>query len=562
MNFKSFNNLIELFDHVKEQNLDKQFLFQVDSNKLLQSISWKKAGQKVCNLAKFLSDRGVLKGDRVLLVSENRPEWLISDLSILTLGAITVPNYTTYTEKDFEFILNDCNPKGLIVSNKKLLDKVLIACKKINYEFNFIIIFDKEEANLNVVSLEEIENTQIKKNNFIARTDPACIIYTSGTQGNPKGVLLSHGGILANVEGAYNLVKEIKTNQYRFLTWLPLSHSYEHTVQFVQISLAAEIVYCQYLEKLMETIKIARPDIMTAVPRFYNNLYNKMQSKLKESKIFSKTVELGKRNFVGEKLSIFENLLNKILTILVRKKVLNNFGGRLKAFISGGGPLDKNIGIFLNAVGLKTLQGYGLTEFSPIVSCNPINKIKVETVGIPFSNIEVKINHDGEILAKGESLMIKYWNNEQATSEAIKDGWLHTGDIGEIDHDGYLKITDRKKDIIVNAGGDNISPAKIENLLCINPEIEQAFVYGDNKNYLVALVVLNKQNQLSRSEVQVIIDKVNKNLTAIEKIKNFSILQDGFTLENNMMTPTMKIKRHIISKKFAETLNSFYSSKK
>ena len=562
MNFKSFNNLIELFDHVKEQNLDKQFLFQVDSNKLLQSISWKKAGQKVCNLAKFLSDRGVLKGDRVLLVSENRPEWLISDLSILTLGAITVPNYTTYTAKDFEFILNDCNPKGLIVSNKKLLDKVLIACKKINYEFNFIIIFDKEEANLNVVSLEEIENTQIKKNNFITRTDPACIIYTSGTQGNPKGVLLSHGGILANVEGAYNLVKEIKTNQYRFLTWLPLSHSYEHTVQFVQISLAAEIVYCQYLEKLMETIKIARPDIMTAVPRFYNNLYNKMQSKLKESKIFSKTVELGKRNFVGEKLSIFENLLNKILTILVRKKVLNNFGGRLKAFISGGGPLDKNIGIFLNAVGLKTLQGYGLTEFSPIVSCNPINKIKVETVGIPFSNIEVKINHDGEILAKGESVMIKYWNNEQATSEAIKDGWLHTGDIGEIDQDGYLKITDRKKDIIVNAGGDNISPAKIENLLCINPEIEQAFVYGDNKNYLVALVVLNKQNQLSRSEVQVIIDKVNKNLTAIEKIKNFSILTDGFTLENNMMTPTMKIKRHIISKNFAETLNSFYSSKK
>ncbi len=183
-------------------------------------------------------------------------------------------------------------------------------------------------------------------------------------------------------------------------------------------------------------------------------------------------------------------------------------------------------------------------------------------MGIPFSNIEVKINHDGEILAKGESLMIKYWNNEQATSEAIKDGWLHTGDIGEIDQDGYLKITDRKKDIIVNAGGDNISPAKIENLLCINPEIEQAFVYGDNKNYLVALVVLNKQNQLSRSEVQVIIDKVNKNLTAIEKIKNFSILQDGFTLENNMMTPTMKIKRHIISKKFAETLNSFYSSKK
>ncbi len=254
-------------------------------------------------------------------------------------------------------------------------------------------------------------------------------------------------------------------------------------------------------------------------------------------------------------------MLNKILNYLVRKKVVKNFGGNLKAFISGGGPLDKNIGIFLNSVGLRTLQGYGLTEFSPVVSCNPINKIKIETVGIPFKNIKVKINDDGEIIVQGESLMMKYWNNEKATNEAIKNGWLYTGDIGEIDEDGYLKITDRKKDIIVNSGGDNISPAKIENLLCINPEIEQAFIYGDNKNYLVALIVLNKEFNLSRAEIEKIVDKVNKGLTAIEKIKNFSVLKEAFTIDNNMLTPTMKIKRHVIKNHFLEILNAFYSSK-
>ena len=561
MNFKIINCLIDLFDQAKQHNLDKNFLFKINKDKKIESFSWREADEHIKNISNFLLENKVVKGDRILLVSENRPEWLLSDLAILKSGAITVPNYTTYTIKDFEFILNDCLPKGLIVSNAKLLNTIQKACENINYKLQFIILFDKENTNFDVTYFYDIKNNQINNHCEIKRTDPACIIYTSGTQGTPKGVLLSHGGILCNVEGAIEIINEIKINKFRFLTWLPLSHSYEHTVQFVQIALFAEIFYCANLERLMDTIKISQPHIMTAVPRFYNNLYNKMQPKLKESYIFSKTVDLGSKIFLGQKVNILERLSNKILNYVVRKKVVKNFGGNLKAFISGGGPLDKNIGVFLNSVGLRTLQGYGLTEFSPVVSCNPINKIKIETVGVPFKNIKVKINQDGEILVQGESLMMRYWNNEKATNDTIQNGWLHTGDIGEIDHEGYLKITDRKKDIIVNSGGDNISPAKIENLLCINPEIEQSFVYGDNKNYLVALLVLNKEFNLTRADIQIVVDKVNKELTAIEKIKNFAIINQPFSIENNMLTPTMKIKRHVIKNYFKELLNSFYAPK-
>ena len=256
-----------------------------------------------------------------------------------------------------------------------------------------------------------------------------------------------------------------------------------------------------------------------------------------------------------------EKIINYFLDILVRRKIKKNLGGNIKAFISGGGPLDPQVGLFLNALGLKTMQGYGLTEASPVVSCNPVNFIKVETVGKVLKNMQVKIAEDGEILVSGENIMLGYWNNEQATKDTIINNWLHTGDIGEIDADGYLKITDRKKDIIVNSGGDNISPAKIENLLCANPEIDQALIFGDNKNYLVALIFINKEFNLSRGEIGTIIDNVNEQLTAIEKIKNFHILDEGFTLENNMLTPTMKMKRYVIVKKFFDVLNHFYNSK-
>ncbi len=258
-------------------------------------------------------------------------------------------------------------------------------------------------------------------------------------------------------------------------------------------------------------------------------------------------------------MSFFEKLLNSLMDILVRKKIKQQFGGNLKAFISGGGALDREIGEFLNSVGLPTLQGYGLTETSPVVSCNPIHKIKVETVGPPFKGNQVKIANDGEILVKGENVMLGYWNKKEETDKVIKDGWLHTGDIGEIEpNDGYLKITDRKKDIIVSLGGDNISPAKIENMITNEQEVDQCMVYGDKKNYLVALIVANKEFLKEKEKINNVIENVNKKLTLVEKIKKIQLIDENFSIENGLLTPTMKIKRKKVTEKYKKDLEKLY----
>jgi long-chain acyl-CoA synthetase len=343
-----------------------------------------------------------------------------------------------------------------------------------------------------------------------------------------------------------------------------LSHSYEHTVQFAQIAVGAKVFYAEKIEKLLDNISEAKPTIMTAVPRFYQNLYNKININMKKTTEFKAilikaTINLGRKKLLRQKMNLIEKLINSILNILVRKKVKKQFGGNLKAFVSGGGALDKEIGEFLNAIGLPTLQGYGLTETSPVVSCNPIHKIRVETVGPPFKGNEVKIAEDGEILVKGENVMLGYWNRKEDTEKAIKNGWLYTGDIGEIDpKDGYLKITDRKKDIIVSAGGDNISPAKIENQLSNSIAIDQCMVYGDGKNYLVALVVPTKEFKGNKDKITEIINKINENLTLAEKVKKFYLIDDNFTIENGLLTPTMKIKRSKITIKYKNILENFY----
>ena len=564
-----FNNLPELFYFQADKNENNQHLLKLDSNNQVVSMSWLETKNLTKKIHNFLANKYLGELERVLLVSENRPEWMASDIAIMSNKLICVPNYTTYTSRDFEHILNDSQPVGLIVSNKNLLQTILTASEKVKYNFKFILCFDYFENNSisNLVFLNDLTDDNNDNNREkikeIKRKDPACIIYTSGTQGLPKGVILSHGGILSNCEGAYELLKTIKSPDLTFLTWLPLSHSYEHAVQFVQIILEAKVFYNKSIETLLPTIKIAQPHIMTAVPRFYNNLHAKMkinlknQSKLKQN-LFNKTIQLGTKKFKNIKLSFSENIINLILDKLVRKKVKNNFGGRLEAFISGGGPLDSQVGEALNALGLKTLQGYGLTETSPVVSCNLLNKVKVDTVGPIFPGVEVKLAEDGEILVKGENLMLGYWNNKEATEQTIKDGWLHTGDIGEFDEDNYLKITDRKKDIIVSLGGDNIAPSKIENLLTLSPEIEQACVFGEQKNYIAALLVLNSESKSSDEDIQRYIDEVNKDLTQPEKIKKFIFIDEPFSIENNLMTPTMKVRRHEVQKKYQNQIDQLF----
>ena len=564
-----FNNLPELFYFQADKNENNQHLLKLDSNNQVISMSWLETKNLTTKIHNFLANKYLGELERVLLVSENRPEWMASDIAIMSNKLICVPNYTTYTSRDFEHILNDSQPVGLIVSNKNLLQTILTASEKVKYNFKFILCFDYFENNSisNLVFLNDLTDDNNDNNREkikeIKRTDPACIIYTSGTQGLPKGVILSHGGILSNCEGAYELLKTIKGPDLTFLTWLPLSHSYEHAVQFVQIILEAKVFYNKSIETLLPTIKIAQPHIMTAVPRFYNNLHAKMkinlknQSNLKQN-LFNKTIQLGTKKFKNIKLSFSENIINLILDKLVRKKVKNNFGGRLEAFISGGGPLDSQVGEALNALGLKTLQGYGLTETSPVVSCNLLNKVKVDTVGPIFPGVEVKLAEDGEILVKGENLMLGYWNNKEATEQTIKDGWLHTGDIGEFDEDNYLKITDRKKDIIVSLGGDNIAPSKIENLLTLSPEIEQACVFGEQKNYIAALLVLSSESKSSDEDIQRYIDEVNKDLTQPEKIKKFIFIDEPFSIENNLMTPTMKVRRHEVQKKYQNQIDQLF----
>jgi len=561
------NNLLELFYRsYQEQDKKNLFLQSIKENK--RKYTWEDIYININKLSEEIL-KDINKGDRCLIISENRPEWMIADLSIMLSGGITVPAYTTYSERDYEYIIDDCTPSLIIVSNNIQYEKI----KNIVTEKNFIkkiIFFDKINIQGNKTYLDI--NDILEKKNYdvkdffdlkIKRNDTACIIYTSGTQGNPKGVMLSHGGILSNCNGAYNLIKKLATKEPKFLTWLPLSHSYEHTVQFVQIALGAQIFYAESIDKLIQNMMYCSPEIMTAVPRFYQNLYQKINTTLGKEKglkkfLINKTINLGKKKLNKEKLSLSENFINFICEKLVRKKIKDKFGGSLKAFISGGGALDKEVGSFLNAIGLPTLQGYGLTETSPVVSCNSINEIKVETVGKPFKENLVKIAEDGEILVKGENVMIGYWNNEAETKKVLKNGWLYTGDIGEFDGE-FLKITDRKKDIIITPGGENISPIKIENDINKSVLIEQSLVYGDNKPYLVSLIVLSKEyKSITDEQIQQEIDKINKNLSKIEKIKKFFTIKDQFTIENNMMTPTLKLKRYKIIKNYKTELEKLF----
>ncbi len=518
MKVSEINNLLELFfERYKLQDKNSIFLTPLNNNQ--RSFTWEETKNNILKLSKEISNINQ-KGDRCLLISENRPEWMISDLSIMLSGSITVPAYTTYVEKDYEYIINDCQPKVLIVSNQDQFSKIENILKN-NTSIKKVISFEDlkidKDKYLNFKNLNLGNNASESPPSIIdiTRKDPACIIYTSGTQGNPKGVILSHGGILNNCEGAMEILEPIVSKNSRFLTWLPLSHSYEHAVQFVQICVGAKVFYAESIEKLIKNMNDCKPHIMTAVPRFYQNLYQKINSAFNKAtglkkKLISKMLQIGKKKINKQPLSLMDNFFDFILETVVRR------------------------------------------------SCNPFHDIRVETVGPPFKGNEVKIAQDGEILVKGENVMLGYWNNKEETDKVLKDGWLHTGDIGLFEND-YLKITDRKKDILVTPGGDNISPLKIENELVNSELIDQAIVYGDNKPYLVSMLVLSEEKKnINEEEIQKEIEKINKNLTKVEKIKKFFISEEKFSIENGMQTPTMKLKRYKIIQKFKNKFESLY----
>lgn len=594
INFDNYNNIISMFFEKSKEMKDKPYLWKKNNNKF-ESLSWEEIELSVKSVARSLIGLGILKGDRVIILSENRPEWQIADLAIMSIGAITVPVYTTSTTADYSHVINHSGARCMIISSHELCVKALPALESSSNCKNIIKIDADSQSYNNPVNILHWDD--LNKNNedtnydfheeikSIKRTDTACIIYTSGTGGNPKGVMLSHGAMLSNCAGAKILLKNLLEGmeEIKFLSWLPLSHSYEHTLQFFTLGIGAQVYYSEGIDKLVVNMGEVSPHFMTAVPRFYDSLHTRISQGLKNQgklsqNLFSATLRLGKKKYNGEKLSFIENITNNILDKLVRRKVNKRFGGSLKALISGGSALNFEVGLYLTALGLPLLQGYGQTETAPVVSANPPEKVKLDTVGPLFHGVKVKIAEDGEILVSGENVMNGYWNDPDATSKTLINGWIHTGDIGEFDEENYLKITDRKKDILVNAGGDNISPSRVEAKLDIEPEIAQSMLYGDFKNYLVAVIVPDKdfainwakdnsKNQSFESivkdeefkkEINEVVNKVNKNLSVIEHVRKFILIDHEFTIENSMMTPSMKVRRFVVKNKYGEELEKLY----
>ena len=594
LNFDEFNSVVKIFEKQSSMLQDQPYLWRKIDDKY-SSLTWKEVRSNVERFSTALKNLGILEGDRVVIVSENRPEWQIADLSIMAIGAISVPAYTTSTTNDYEYIIKHSGARCIIVSSHDLAKKVLPAVLNSPMCQTLIKINDDNE-NYDVPITVHSWNSLIKENRNSdfnlseiiknhSRKDTACIIYTSGTGGNPKGVMLSHGAMLTNCEGAKHLLNDIIStlNKVRVLSWLPLSHSYEHTLQFYKMGIGAQIYYAEGIDKLLVNMAEARPHIMTAVPRFYDSLHTRISQGLKkQSKVsqffFKETLRLGKKIYFNEPLSFFEKKFNGLLNKIVRKKVNKRFGGSLKALVSGGAALNFEVGIYLSALGLPLLQGYGQTETAPVVSANPPHKIKLDTVGTILKGTKVKIADDGEILVSGENVMNGYWNDPKATSSTLINGWVHTGDIGEMDEEGYLKITDRKKDIIVNAGGDNISPSRIEEKLNIEPEIAQSMMYGDFKNYLVAILVpdrdyaqewakdhhkefnlkiLNQDPDFIKM-IKETTERVNKKLSQIEQVRKYLLIDEEFTVENDMMTPTLKVRRFKVKEKYQSQLEALY----
>ena len=574
-------NLATLFFDQVARFGDKPFLW-AKRHGTYKALSWGDVSARVAPLARGLLSLGIGKGDRVVLVSENRPAWLVADVAIMSIGAITVPAYTTNTTGDHLHILQDSGAKGAIVSNRRLAGKLLPAATKAP-ELEFVIAMDpperSQDLNIDVFHLDDvIERGREGHRNIVELAsegkpdDTACIIYTSGTGGRPKGVMLSHRNILSNCEGARDRLEELGLDNEVFLSFLPLSHSYEHMAgQFFPMTIGAEIYYAEGADTLGLNMAEARPTLMTAVPRLYETLHQRITMSVRKAggmkeKMFNKAVALGALRYRDPgALGLGDRLTDAVLDKLVRSKVRARFGGRLKALVSGGAPLNPDIGLFFTALGLLILQGYGQTETSPSVSVNRPSDMKLHTVGPPLKGVEVKIADDGEILVRGDLVMQGYWRNEEATRETIRDGWVHTGDIGIIDEDGHLRITDRKKDIIVNSGGDNLSPQRIEGILTIEPEIAQAMVYGDKHPHLVAVLVADAEwlggladGEDAGKALAPVLDRVNASLSNIEKVRRVILAAEPFTTDNGLLTPTLKIRRHKIKEIYGDDLEALY----
>ncbi len=591
-----FDSLVQMF-FVRARELgDAPFLWAKRGGKW-QSTSWREAAQQVASLAAALRQLGLNPGDRVMLVSENRPEWCISDLAIMAAGGVTVPTYTTNTERDHQHIIDNSGATMTIVSDGKLAKTLLPAILRTAGSGGHVVIgiesmrlsqpgaIDVHDWNALIAQHPVDVAAAAQAADMLKREDLACIIYTSGTGGSPRGVMQHHGAILCNVEGCVSLIAEdFGWDDEVFLSFLPLSHAYEHTGgQHFPIGLGGQIYYAEGLDKLASNIEEVKPTIMVVVPRLFEVLRTRISKQVEKQGRFAnylldRAVAIGGKKAAGRS-TLIDLPMTLFLDRTLRPKLAAKFGGRIKAMVSGGAPLNPEVGVFFESLGLTFLQGYGQTEAAPVVSCNrPKAGLKHDTVGPPLAGVEVKIAPDGEILVRGELVMHGYWRNEAETARVLKDGWLHTGDIGVIDRKGRIQITDRKKDIIVNDKGDNVAPQKVEGMLTLQPEIMQAMIAGDRKPYMTAVIVPDPEwtqewcaktkrgcdlaalthDPDFRAALGAAVERVNKDLSVIERIRRFILADEPFTIDNQQLTPSLKIRRHVLKAVYGERLDALY----
>lgn len=512
-----------------------------------RSISWGLFARRAASCARHLRAAGVAAGDRVVVCAENRPDYPIVETALLAIRAVPVPAYTTNTIDDHAHVLRDCGARVAIVSNATLADRFRAAAGKAN-GLDLLLTMESPDWSAMLADAAPPDDIAMEAS-AIPPTALACLIYTSGTGGAPKGVMLPHRCILSNCAGAFELVRPLMLKDETYLSYLPLSHSYEHTVgQFFLLSIGTEVVYARSVEQLAADMLTVRPTILTAVPRVLELIRARILAQVErqpawKQALFHRALEIGLRRLETGRRSLVDRLLDPILDRLVRAQVRARFGGRLVAAMSGGARLEPDVGRFFLALGIRIMQGYGQTEAGPVISANPPNDIRIETVGPPLQGVDVRLAADGEILVRGDLVMDGYWGRPQDTAAAIQDSWLHTGDIGVFDADGYLRITDRKKDMIVLSGGDNVSPAKVEGVLAAEPEIAQVVVAGDGRSALTALVVAT--DGADEAAVSAAIARANKVLSVTERVRRHAVV-DPFTVENGLLTPTQKIRRQAV----------------